>query len=408
VKQLSALFKNAYGGLSPEVWWLALATLINRSGTMVILFLSLYVTDHLHLTVQNAGVVMAVFGAGSLCGVFLSGRFTDKLGYYPVILFSLFGGGIMFLLLSILKSYPVICFATFFMSCIAEAFRPPMMAAISFYSTPENYTRSISLVRLAINLGFSIGPVFGGMLAMIDYRFIFWADGVTCFGAGLIILFFIKNKYAESKKEKNVAAEPVRSAYRDRIYLYFMFICMLYAMSFFQFFSTMPLYYKNVFHLKENEIGALVAINAILVASVEMILVYKIQHRWSKYKFIAIGALLLIVSYLSLPFFPSVALFVIINIVISFSEMLAMPFMNTIMNERSNDRNKGQYAALYAMAWSVAQILLPVIATQTIARFGYNMLWYEMTFVAAVVMAGALVIEKMVAKEKAAGELKAV
>jgi predicted MFS family arabinose efflux permease len=393
-KNLSLLFKNAYGGISPEVWWLALATLINRSGTMVILFLSLYVTSYLHLTVQNAGVVMAIFGAGSFCGVFLSGRFTDKIGYYPVILLSLFGGGLLFITVSFITSYYLLCLITFFMSLVAEAFRPPMMAAISFYSTPETYTRSVSLNRLAINLGFAIGPVVGGFLAMYNYRLIFWADGITCFGAGIILLLFCKNRHGKDAPADKGKIEKVRSVYHDKVYLFFVFTCMLFAMCFFQFFSTMPLFYKKVFLLKENEIGMLVAINAILVATVEMILVYKIQNRWSKFKFIATGAFMLVLCYLSLPFFASIALFIIINIVISFSEMLAMPFMTTFMNERSNVKTRGQYAALYAMSWSAAQILLPVIATQTIAHFGYDMLWYLLAGFSLVVVLAALHLER--------------
>lgn len=394
MKKLKHLVKNAYGGIPKEVWLLAGATLINRSGTMVILFLSLYLTNHLHFPVQRAGVVMAIFGAGSLCGVFLSGRFTDKIGYYPVLLFSLFGGACMFIVMSFLTNYTVICICTFLMSFIAESFRPPMMTAISFHSTPETYTRCISLNRLAINLGFSVGPLAGGWLALINYKAIFWADGITCLGAGLIILFSLENKKDRTKVKEPNPDGASTSAYKDKLYLFFIFLCMLYAMSFFQFFSIMPLFYKNVYLMKENEIGMLVAINAILVASVEMILVYKIQNRWSTFKFIALGSVLLAFSYLTLPFFKSIAWLVVINIIISFSEMLAMPFMNTFMNERSSNHNKGQYAALYAMAWSVAQIILPVLATQTIAHFGYDMLWYELAFLALIVAAGMLKIQK--------------
>lgn len=400
MKKAKDLFTGAYGGLTREVWLLSLVTLINRSGTMVILFLSLYVTDALHLTVQNAGVVMAVFGAGSLCGVFLSGKFTDKIGYYPVILFSLFGGGFMFILVSFIPHYLLLCIATFFMSCIAEAFRPPLMAAVSYYSTPETYTRSISLVRLAINLGFSVGPLVGGFLALQNYKYIFWADGITCFGAGVIVLLFIKNKEV-IKRNKNTAEQiKVKSAYTDVIYLSFIFLAMLYAMSFFQFFSIMPLFYKNVHHMKENEIGALVAINAVIVASVEMILIYKIQNLWSKFRFIALGAFLLGFCYFSLPFFKSIAWLVVINIIISFSEMFAMPFMNTFMNERSSESNRGEYAALYAMAWSIAQILLPVIATQTIANYGYDTLWMLFGCITFVVLGGALKLDRVLAKRE--------
>ncbi len=400
MKKITDLFKKAYGGIPVQIWWLALATLINRSGTMVILFLSLYLTDYLHMPVQRAGVIMAIFGAGSFCGVFISGRFTDKLGYYPVILFSLFGGALMFFLVSLVTQYWVMCICTFIMSCTVEAFRPPMMTAVATFSTPGTYTRSISLNRLAINLGFSIGPLLGGWLALINYRAIFWADGITCLGAGLIILFFLGNKSPAPHEQNKQEDGKASSAYADKIYLLFIFLSMLYAMSFFQFFSTMPLFYKNSYHLRENEIGMLVAINAVLVASMEMILIYTLQHKGNKFSFIAFGALLLALCYFSLPFFHSVVWLVVINIVISFSEMFAMPFMNTFMNERSNIRNKGQYAALYAMSWSAAQVLLPVIATQTIAFSGYDMLWYLLTLISLLVAGGALWMKRRLALQE--------
>jgi len=62
------LIKNAYGGLSTAVWLLALTQLINRVGTMVIFSLAIYLKESLHFSVQDIGVMMGLFGAGSLTG----------------------------------------------------------------------------------------------------------------------------------------------------------------------------------------------------------------------------------------------------------------------------------------------------------------------------------------------------
>jgi predicted MFS family arabinose efflux permease len=391
---LTTLFKNAYGGISLEVWWLSVATLINRSGTMVILFLSVYLTQHLHFTIQNAGVIMAMFGAGSVLGVFVGGKLSDKLGHFPVIVGSLVGGGIMFAVLAQIETYFAIAACTFITSTMSEAFRPPAMVAISVYSTRQTYTRSISLYRLAINLGFSIGPAIGGFMALYNYKLIFYGDSVTCLAAAVIIYFLLDNRKKEIAVDSKVVSQS-KSAYRNKPYLIFIFFSFLYAMAFFQFFSTMPLFYKLVHHLKETEIGWILALNGIIVAAIEMILIYKVEKRWTYFNFIFLGAMLLAISYFSLLIFDSVFWLYMIVIIISFSEMFAMPFMNSYMNSRTNENNKGQYAALYAMSWSLAQICIPVIATQTIVHFGYDVLWIILGAFAVAVGVGIKWVEKM-------------
>jgi len=401
MKSLSTLFGKAYGGISRPVWWLSLTLLINRSGTMVIFFMSVYLSQELHFNLQRVGVVMAMFGAGSLLGVFVGGRLIDRIGYYPVMLWSLVSGGILFLIVGQLHDYLLLCIGVFVLSAFGEAFRPANMAAVSYYSTAATYTRSISLNRLAINLGFSIGPAIGGFLAAHNYKLIFWVDGFTCLAAAAMVLLFLENKHDRTiPQSKADTAKPGSSPYADRIYLLFLPLAVLFAIAFFQFFSVMPLYYKQVQHLSEKYIGALMALNGLLVAGIEMILIYKIEKRWSLYNFIALGAFLLIISYLALFLANGFWWLALVTVVISFSEMFAMPFMNTFMNSRS-EANKGQYASLYVMAWSAAQILTPIISTQIIAHSGYRTLWVVLAFFALLVVAGIKMLEKFSKNEAA-------
>lgn len=400
VRRVTGLFKNAFGGLDRSIWLLALTQFINRVGTMVVFFLSVYLHDELGFDLGKVGIAMALFGAGSLLGTFIGGKLVDKIGYYPVMLSSLISGGIMFIVVGHLENFVVLCCGIFLMTATAEAFRPANMTAVSFYSNNENYTRAISLNRLAINLGFSFGPAIGGFLAAYNYQLIFWVDGTTCILAAAVVFFFLENKHHNKPVQKSDGPlEKGRSALNDRIFLWFLPITMLYAMSFFQFFSTMPLYYKEVEHLDESQIGWLMALNGFLVAAIEMVMIYKIQNRWSIYNFIALGAFLVFVSYLSLLFAGGYAWMFVITIVISFSEMFAMPFMNTFMNNRAHTARKGQYSSLYAMSWSAAQICTPLIATTMIAWQGYDGLWIVLGLVALIVFFGVLMIGKMVAGE---------
>ena len=81
MKTLFKNYLNTFKGLSKEIWWLALITLINRAGTMVIPFLSLYLKENLHFKVTDVAWVMSAFGLGSVAGSWLGGKLTDTLGY---------------------------------------------------------------------------------------------------------------------------------------------------------------------------------------------------------------------------------------------------------------------------------------------------------------------------------------
>jgi predicted MFS family arabinose efflux permease len=162
------LLKNAYGGLSPKIWLLALVMLINRAGTMVVAFMTVYTTQKLHFSIENAGFVMMSFGFGAILGSYLGGKLTDIFGYFFVQFGSLFIGGLLFFVVAEIQTFELLCVATFILSAFGEAYRPANSVSIAHLSTPETFTRSISLVRLAINLGWAVGPVLGGFFATRD------------------------------------------------------------------------------------------------------------------------------------------------------------------------------------------------------------------------------------------------
>ena len=188
--------------MSRSTWLLSLVMLVNRSGTMVLPFMTIYLTSTGY-SIGQAGLVMGIFGFGAVCGGFIGGRLTDRFGFQQVQWMTLMGGGLLFMVLGQMKSYPLICICTFFLSLVNEAFRPANSTAIAHYSKEENRTRSYSLNRLAINLGWAVGGAIGGILASIDYHLLFWVDGFTNLAAVLLLRWFLPMEES---------ASPVRPA----------------------------------------------------------------------------------------------------------------------------------------------------------------------------------------------------
>lgn len=383
------LYKNSYRGLSRSTWWLSLVMLINRSGTMVVPFMTMYLTQELGVGIGKAGFVMSLFGAGAIVGALIGGRVTDKIGFYFVQMFTLLGGGIMFIVLGQMKSYGAICVTTFFLSMINEAFRPANAVAIAHYSKDANRTRSYSLNRLAINLGWAFGSATGGIIASYRYELLFWVDGITNISAAVLLYFVLApSKNDASKRTAPETVVTTNSAYKDRTYLFFIAIQILFAICFFQLFTTLPVFYKTELHLSESFIGINMAFNGLFIAVFEMIIVFKLEGRRPIAHYMATGVFLVGVSYmmLNLPIASAMLLAFCSMLFVTIGEIVCMPFMNTYWISRTNAENRGQYAALYTVAWSSAQAVGPFLGAQVAEHFGYYVLWWTVGVICVLLM----------------------
>ncbi len=380
------LYKTSFKGLSKESWLLSFIMLINRSGTMVVPFMTLYLTSkEMHRTLSEAGFVMMLFGLGSIVGAYFGGKFTDKVGFHKVQLVTLLGGGMMFIVLGQVKSYPLICACTFLLSMVNEAFRPANSSSIAHYSNSENRTRSYSLNRLAINLGWAVGASIGGLVAAYNYELLFWVDGVTNIAAAGLLVYFLKPEVEIKNNElkiKDVIVPETMSAYKDKTYLWFLVLMTMFSCCFVQLFTTIPKYFRDDMMLNERYIGLIMAINGIIIVAFEMVLVYALEKKNKNTQWIIIGLVLCALSFLTL-LIPGNAKFIslVMILFITVGEIMAMPFMNVFWLQRANDKNRGQYAALYTISWGVGNTLGPFLISMLVDASSFKVSFVVLAFI---------------------------
>lgn len=378
---MKTLFKNYFNtfkGLSREVWWLALITLINRAGTMVIPFLSLYLTDDLGFTLSKVAWVMSAFGLGSVVGTWIGGKLTDRIGYYKVMVRSLMSTGVLFISLQFLDTFFTFCIGIFLVMAVADTFRPAMFVAMSAYSKPENKTRSVTLIRLAINLGFSAGPAVGGLIiTTLGYGGLFWIDGITCILATFLLILVLNPKV--SKPIDEVKVDNPKSIYKDKPFWIFFAAMLLFGIIFLQFFSTMPLYYKEIHELTEFKIGLLLGLNGLVIFILEMPLIKWLENStYTKAGLMLFGSILLGFSFLVLTISPWVGILVVSMMFMTIGEMITFPFSNAFALERAKGGNQGEYMAMYVMSFSIAHIFGHNTGLQLVNYIGFNNTWIIM------------------------------
>jgi len=372
------LYKDAYSGLPKRMWLLAAVMLVNRCGTMVLPFMTLY-CNHRGYSATQGGLAVAIYGIGAVFGAFFGGRLSDRYGFYFMQLAALCGGGVMFIILGLMDSYLSICICIFFTSMINESFRPANASAVAYYSTPQNRTQSFSLVRLAINMGWGIGSALAGILASINYHLLFWVDGLTNISAGVLLLVILPVVSLEQQQKVSQGrGEQALSPYRDKTFLIFTGFMLLFALCFFQLFTTVPLYFKEGLHLNEFWIGVVMSLNGILIAVFEMVIVFKLEGTRPYLRLIGYGTLLIGLSYfiLNIPSGYGLVIAIASTVFITLGEITGMPFMNSYYIARSTPANRGQYAALYTMAWSSAQVIGSLSGTQIAHAWGFSSLWW--------------------------------
>lgn len=375
IKKATAYYIDAYKGIPKYIWWLSIVNLINRMGTMVYPFMTIYMTRKLGYTISEAGFVMACFGIGGIAGSYIGGKLTDLYGFYKVQFATLFTSGILFIVLGYVTEYYAICGTALLLSMASEAFRPANMSAIGYFTTPENNTKSFSLNRLAFNLGWAVGGSIGGVVAAIDYHLLFWLDGVTSIFSALAVYFFFHH-LTISKREKNTEDNIQKGPLQDKIFLFYCFSIFVFASLFFQNFTNLPAYYRNIFNFKESFIGLLFTLNGVLIVLIEMTVVHTIERRNLKHKAVVTGHLLHGAAFLFLLLLPLTKYgSVTVTLLITMGEILAFPVMYALWIRRTNDYNRGSYAGWNAMAWAMAQTVGPYGGALIAEHFGFNSLW---------------------------------
>lgn len=376
IRKATKYYLNTYKGLSKEIWLLAFVNLVNRCGTMVGAFLMIYLTSQIGCTLTQAGSVLALFGIGAIFGSLLGGKLTDKIGFYKVQLGTLILGGLIFIILGQLRTYFSICICIFILGLVNEAFRPANSAAMAKYSTDKNRMRSFSLMRLAFNLGWAVGGGIGGLIASYSYQYLFWIDGITNIVAAILIYFLLPPQPISDAKEKTETVIARMSVYKDKIFISFALVSLLYIMSFFQMLSNLTTFFKNEVHLSERLIGLLMMWNGLLIVLIEMTLVYYLEKNWSKRRAVVFGVSLHVIAYLILLIFE--VNFVVAFIAMTFitlSEIFAFSVLVSFWMSRTDETNRGQYAGIWTMTWAIAQSTGSFLGAAVAQYFGFNVLW---------------------------------
>jgi predicted MFS family arabinose efflux permease len=385
-------YRAAYSGLPREVWMLAIVLFVNRAGTMVLPFMTLYLTSQLRMSEAIAGRLISVYGLGAVCGAYLGGRLAGRFGAIRLQTVCMFLVAPMFLLLPLGSSWTSMAALLFGLSVIAEAVRPANATAITQFTTPDNRMRAFALQRLAANLGFSFGPAIGGFLAEYDFKLLFAVDGLSTLAAGVALVGFFRMRRFGRVDAAAETPTVLPSPLRDGVFVTLLLLMLVSMIAFTQFGSTYPLFLRDHFGMEKPTIGLMFAVNTTVIVAVEMLLLDAIKH-WHVVKTIGWGCFLFCLGWGILPFGQTAAFAVLAMLIVTVGEMLSFAMSTGFVANRSGPGGESAYMGWYMVMFAAASVLGPAIGGE-IYKLNPNAVWYSCLAVGVFALIGFQVLAR--------------
>ncbi|MFI7541273.1 MDR family MFS transporter [Actinoplanes sp. NPDC049599] len=385
--------QQATGGLPRQFWFLWTGTLINRLGAFVVIYLAIYLTQALHFSQSQAGLVLGAYGVGGAVGTMTGGVLADRWGRRPTLLTAQFGAATLMLALGFAEGFWQLIAGALLLGLFAEGVRPAFQAMMIDIVPDRDRVRAYSLNYWAINLGFASAAVLAGFAAQFDYLLLFIVDAGTTLITALISLTFL----AETRPARPPAPAPglparrgpgLGTVFRDRVFLGFVALNFFVVLVIMQHMSTLPIA-MSADGLSPATFGWVIAVNGLMIVAGQLF-VPKLIGGFDRSRALALATLIVGVGFGLNAFAGTIALYALSVVIWTLGEMLQTPSNSALIAELSPAAMRGRYQGVNSLSWSAGSALAPIVGGFVQQHLGSTVLWLGCAGIGVVVAAAQL------------------
>jgi MFS family permease len=348
---------NELRSLPKAAWVLFFGIFLNRFGTFVIPFLTLYMKKQGY-SIANAGAAVGAYGAGTFLASFFGGYLADRIGRRKTITFSMAGGAVTMLLMAAANSPWAIIIIASCNGLFGELYRPASTALLADLVPAGKRVIAFSAYRVALNAGWAFGPATAGFLANRSFIWLFVGDAFSSLLFGLVAWCALPHGVRSSSREAGWA--PVfRSVRGNPDFIRFLAASMFIAFIFYQISSTYSLFITDLGY-SPAVYGALISFNGFVVVCFELV-VSNFTRRFNPRRAIAVGFLLAGLGFGLNAFVSTIPLLGIAVFIFSFGEMTSIPVASAFIADLAPADMRGRYMGVHGLAWGVTLVFSPVL-----------------------------------------------
>jgi MFS transporter, DHA1 family, tetracycline resistance protein len=291
------------------------------------------------------------------------GRLSDRYGRRPMILISLAGSCIGFLIFGLARTLTTL-FLGRMVAGIAGAIIPTTNAYIADVTTPEGRAKGMGLVGAAFGLGFVLGPAIGGLLAPYGYnKPILLASAM----AGLNFVFaFLKLPESLNSEARSLAqsrrfnSRVLREALSHPRVAPLLAIYLMVTFAFSNMEATFALLNEHRYQLTARQTGYLFAYIGILMCIMQGLLVGRLVRRMGEKRLIMLGTFTMIFGLGLMPFAPNIPVYCLILGLLSFGTGVNNPSITALLSKSSHIDEQGGIMGVAQSMASLGRILGPI------------------------------------------------
>jgi MFS family permease len=367
---LPGVLYGRIGGLPRAFWVLWSGTLINRIGLLVEPFLALYLTGARGLSLTATGVVLAMSGAGSVFSQLIGGALADRIGRRTTLTFGMLANAASLLALGYSRGLVPLLAAAFAVGLTIDIYRPASAAIVADLVAPAERPRAYGLLFWAVNLGFSIAMVAGGLLARAGFIWLFWADAVTCAVFGLLVWRAVP----ETRMRRGGRRETGSffDVLRDPLMTGFVLLSFAVSFVYMQAYTTLPLAMR-ISGLPTQAYGLAMAVNGVAIVAIQP-LASGWLGRHDLSAVLASGIALIGLGFGLTSFASTTWSYAATVLVWTLGEITTAGAGASIVANLAPPNLRGRYSGLFGLSFSAGFLLAPLGGTRLLEH-GRAVLW---------------------------------
>jgi MFS family permease len=361
------------GGLPRTFWTLWVGTLVNRLGGFVVPFLSLYLTRGRGVSIEQAGMVVSLYGLGLIGAGPLGGLIADRVGRRAAMLLGLGVGGICAIALGLVESLEAIAALTFVTALIGETYRPGVQAAVADLVPPADRPRAYGLIYWAVNLGFAVAVTAAGLVVDRGYSLLFFIDGATSLiYAGIVFVAVPETRPRTTRTEPGLLS-GLGAPLRDPVFAGFILVSFLLVFIFWQHQVALPVDVTD-HGVSAAGYGRLMAINGVLIVLLQPFM-SGLLARYDRALVLAGACFTVGLGFGMNVFAEAAPLFGVAIAIWTFGEIAYFPTASALVADLAPAHMRGRYQGLFSMTGGLAAVMAPALGGYTLEHAGRVTVW---------------------------------
>jgi MFS family permease len=364
---------NEFHSLPGVFWTLWLGTLINRSGGFVVPFLSLYVTHQRHESNATAGLVLSLYGAGSVLASLCGGMLADRAGRRTTMLISLFGGSFAMLSIGFANTRATLAASTFVMGAVAEMFRPAVSAMVADVVPKERRAHAFGRLYWVINLGYAIAPMLAALALKASYFLLFVVDAATMFVYALIVLFAVPESRPRGTNVAHGEELGLWNVLRDGPFMGLVVLLFGTTLVMGQNNTALPID-MTARGISESTYGLVVSTNGVLIVLLQPTITRLLSGR-SRTRVLAISSLFFALGFGLYGAVETPLGYALAIAIWTLGEIAHLPTFSATVADIAPEQRRGRYQGVADLAWSCSALVGPLVSGAFLSGPGARALW---------------------------------